>query len=103
MIASAMQPAASCLPRPDPPPLAGRRAAVIAFSHYPWDPRIRRETEALVEVGMVVELFCLQETAAQPRHEVVNGVKVTRMPLGRSRTGKLRYLVEYLGFFFWGF
>lgn len=86
-----------------PAPLAGRRAAVIALSYYPWDPRIRRETEALVEAGMKVELFCLQETPAQPRREIVDGVKVTRMRLRRSRAGKLRYLTEYVGFFCWGF
>jgi glycosyltransferase involved in cell wall biosynthesis len=88
---------------PAPPTaLKGRRAAVIALSHYPWDPRIHRETEALIEAGMSVDLFCVQEANGQPRHETVHGVNVTRMRLRRTRADKLSYLFEYGAFFLWG-
>ena len=82
--------------------LRGRRAAVIALSYYPWDPRIHRETEALIEAGMSVDLFCVQEENGQPRHETIHGVNVTRMRLRRTRADKLSYLFEYGAFFLWG-
>jgi glycosyltransferase involved in cell wall biosynthesis len=87
---------------PPPSPLRGRRAAVIALSFYPWDPRIRRETEALIEAGMSVDLFCLQDAPTQPRREVVHGVNVRRLGLRRTRAGMLNYFFEYGAFFCWG-
>jgi glycosyltransferase involved in cell wall biosynthesis len=97
-----MTPAPSADHPAPPTSLHGRRAAVIALSYYPWDPRIHRETEALIEAGMSVDLFCVQEESGQPRHETIHGVNVTRMRLRRTRAGKLSYLFEYGAFFLWG-
>ena len=70
---------------------------MIVFSYYPDDPRPRREAEALVEKGMSVDIICLRK-GSEPKREHVNGVKVYRLPLERRRSGKLRYLFEYLSF-----
>ncbi len=78
--------------------LAGKRAAVVLFSHYPADPRPRRAAEALVADGVTVDLICLQADRSEPRREVVNGVNVTRIPLKRRRSGKLRYAWQYSAF-----
>ncbi len=83
--------------------LRGRRAAVIALSYYPWDPRIRRETEALADLGLAIDLYCLQEDVREPQREEIKGVQVRRMRLRRARTSRTRYFFEYLGFFVWGF
>jgi glycosyltransferase involved in cell wall biosynthesis len=78
--------------------LHGKRVAVLLFSHYPADPRPRRAAEALAAQGATIDLICLQGDRFEPRREVVNGVKVTRIPLKRRRTGKLRYAWQYTAF-----
>lgn len=80
------------------PRLAGRRVGVVLFSHYPSDPRPRRAAEALVQEGAEVDFFCLQREHEEPRHEIVNGLEVFRVPLKRRRSGQLVYLLQY-GFF----
>ena len=73
------------------------KVAAVLFSYYPQDVRPRRESEALVEAGMSVDLICLQRDG-QPAEETVNGVKVYRLPLKRTRASRLSYITEYLMF-----
>jgi glycosyltransferase involved in cell wall biosynthesis len=78
--------------------LAGKRAVAVVYSNYPSDPRPRRAAEALVKEGASVEVICLKETDHQPRHEIFNGVEITRIPLKHRRGGKLSYMVQYGSF-----
>jgi glycosyltransferase involved in cell wall biosynthesis len=71
---------------------------MVVFSYYPADPRVRREAEALVEAGMRVEVVCLRGEG-QAKREEINGVTARRLPIRRTRGGKLRYILEYLLFF----
>ena len=71
---------------------------MVAYTHYPWDPRVRREAEALVGRGHRVAVVCAREPGQAPE-EVVNGVSVYRVPLQIRRGGKLRYLYQYVVFF----
>jgi glycosyltransferase involved in cell wall biosynthesis len=73
------------------------RIASVVFSYYPADPRPRREAEALVEAGMSVDVICLRGDGEQ-HEEQVNGVNVVRLPVIRTRKGKLNYLWEYGSF-----
>jgi glycosyltransferase involved in cell wall biosynthesis len=73
------------------------RIASVVFSYYPADPRPRREAEALVEAGMSVDVICLKGVGEQSE-EQVNGVHVFRLPIIRTRRGKLNYLWEYWWF-----
>jgi glycosyltransferase involved in cell wall biosynthesis len=75
--------------------LKGKRVVAVVFSGYPSDPRPRRAAEALVKEGAAVEVICLKETDEEPRHELFNGVRITRVPLKRRRGGKLSYLLQY--------
>jgi glycosyltransferase involved in cell wall biosynthesis len=84
-----------------PPPVtgssrrfAGKRVAMVTFSSYPFDPRPRRAVEALVEEGASVDLICLADEGA-PRREVLNGVKVLRLPIKHERRGKVAYVYQY--------
>lgn len=81
-----------------PLPLHGKHSAVVLFSHYPADPRPRRAAEALVAEGVTTDLICLQGNASEARREIVNGINVTRIPLKRRRSGKLRYIWQYFAF-----
>jgi glycosyltransferase involved in cell wall biosynthesis len=77
--------------------LAGKRVAMVTFSAYPFDPRPRRAIDALVGEGATVDLICL-ENENQPRREVLNGIKVLRIPLKHPRRGKLEYALRYAAF-----
>jgi glycosyltransferase involved in cell wall biosynthesis/peptidoglycan/xylan/chitin deacetylase (PgdA/CDA1 family) len=81
-----------------PPRLQGKHSAVVLFSYYPADPRPRRAAETLAAEGVTCDLICLQGDPSEPRHEVVNRINVTRIPLQRQRSGKLRYIWQYLAF-----
>lgn len=76
-----------------------KRVAMIAHTYYVRDPRVRRAAETLRAGGYEVDVFCLRdpELAESPR-EVVNGVRVIRLPLARRRGAKSRYLFEYGAF-----
>ena len=78
--------------------LRGRRAAVLLFSHYPYDPRPRRAAEALVGEGMHVEILCLKGSTDERAHETFNGVRIWRLPLKRRRGGRFAYLFQYAVF-----
>jgi glycosyltransferase involved in cell wall biosynthesis len=80
---------------PQPNPLKGKRAAVVLYSYYATDPRPRREAEALQRAGMEVEVLCLRPSPASPRQQVLNGVRVSALPLKRRRSGKLMYMAQY--------
>src|SRR5438874_12156081 len=78
--------------------LHGKRVGVLLFSNYPADPRPRRAAEALTREGAIVDLLCMQQNEREPRHENVNGVNVSRVPLRRYRGGKLAYVGQYSAF-----
>ena len=78
--------------------LRQKRAAMITFSHFPGDPRPRRAAETLAQEGMTLELICLADPSS-PKREVLNGIRVLRVPITHRREGKLRYAYEYSTFF----
>jgi len=75
------------------------RSAMVTYSPYPADPRVRREAEALAEAGMSVDVICITDGSGS-RKESVHGVNVYRLPFSRRRAGKLRYAWEYGSFLF---
>ena len=75
------------------------RICMVVHSHYPADPRVRRETEALVDAGWEVDIVCVPD-GDEPRHELLSGVRIWRMPVQRNRFGsQMSYLAEYGRFF----
>jgi hypothetical protein len=51
--------------------LAGKRAGMVVFSVYPFDPRPRRAAEALLKEGMQVDLICEGDEHA-PKRETID-------------------------------
>jgi glycosyltransferase involved in cell wall biosynthesis len=78
--------------------LRGKRAAVVLYSYYASDPRPRREAEALQVAGMDVDVICLRQDSREPALEMLNGVRIHRVPLKRRRAGKLTYAFQYFSF-----
>jgi glycosyltransferase involved in cell wall biosynthesis len=79
--------------------LAGKRAGMVVFSHYPADPRPRRAAEALLKEGMLIDLIC-ERDGNQPRREVLDQLDITRIPIKHRRGGALSYAYQYFAFIF---
>lgn len=72
---------------------------MVAYTNYRRDPRVRREAETLVEVGHEVTFLASRQTG-QPDKEIIEGVKVIKLPgLGNHRRSVAIYLLDY-GLFF---
>jgi glycosyltransferase involved in cell wall biosynthesis len=68
------------------------------YSFYPFDPRVRRAAEALIERGHSVDVICLKEEGDKSA-DSFNGVGIYRVSLTHKRGGYLRYLYHYSMFF----
>lgn len=71
---------------------------MVAYTYYPWDPRVRREAETLVRMGRAVTVLCARHPD-ETEKAIVGGVRVQRLPLRIERGGRLRYLYQYTAFF----
>jgi len=75
-----------------------KQALVVAYTEYPYDPRVRREAQILVADGYEVHAIAVRSGLERwPRHP--NGVHLYEVPLAIRRGGKLRYIYQYLLFF----
>lgn len=74
--------------------LNNTKAAMVVFSHYPADARVRRAAEALSEAGATVDVVCLRNEGEAAR-ETIRGVDVFRLPVKQRRSSKGRYFWEY--------
>ncbi len=70
------------------------RIAMVVFSSYPQDPRVRREAEALEEKGYLLDIFCLKYND-QAKKEKYGNITVYRSSVSRSRSWKIMYILEY--------
>lgn len=77
----------------------GKRICAIAYTEYTCDQRVRREAEALAGRGDTVHFIGLHEGLGKAE-ESKNGVRITRIRLGRYR-GKnpFKYILSYVCFF----
>ena len=64
------------------------KIAMVVYSTYPADSRVRREAEALVDFGCAVDIYCLSNNGDTPQ-EIVNGVTIYRSRLIKRPRGKL--------------
>lgn len=71
---------------------------MIVYSHYPWDPRVRKEAEALIRKGYSIDVICNKD-GNQSESENVNGVNVHRIDFKIKRGSKLRYVYQYGKFY----
>jgi glycosyltransferase involved in cell wall biosynthesis len=78
--------------------IMAKRACLVRHNYYPNDMLVRREATALRDYGFDVEVLCLRGRD-QPATEVIDGIQVRRLPLGRAKGGLGRYILDYLAFF----
>lgn len=77
--------------------MSGRRIAIVVHAIYPGDPRVRRQSDALVETGDEVDIICLRQPgdAAEDRD---GARRIVRLPINRGFIGFAGHLAEYLAF-----
>ena len=71
---------------------------MVVYSYYPWDPRVKREAEALEKAGYNVDIVCLRDKGERP-YQRYDHIRVYRVPFRAKRGGKGRYIYQY-GMFF---
>jgi glycosyltransferase involved in cell wall biosynthesis len=77
-----------------------KRICLIRQSFYPEELCIRREAETLLGAGFETHVISTggQRRDGIPREEVVDGVRVHRLPVTRKKASTARYLYDYLSF-----
>jgi glycosyltransferase involved in cell wall biosynthesis len=73
------------------------RLAIVVHAVYPGDPRIRRQSDALLSAGHEVDLFCLR-MPGEVAEETSGPMRIVRLPVNRAFTGFAGHLAEYLAF-----
>ena len=74
-----------------------RRVAIAVHAIFPGDPRVRRQSDALIDAGYEVDIVALR----QPGEEAEDGGggrRVIRLPVNRTFVGFAGHLAEYLAF-----
>jgi glycosyltransferase involved in cell wall biosynthesis len=74
-----------------------RRIAIVVHAVVPGDPRVRRQSDALIEAGYEVDVICLRgrDEAAVERD---GALRTIRLPVDRTFGGLGGHLAEYLAF-----
>ena len=73
------------------------RVAIVVHAVYPGDPRVRRQSDALIEAGHEVDLFCLRGPG-EPAEEADGPMRILRLPVSRVFRGFAGHVAEYLAF-----
>lgn len=73
---------------------------MVVHARYPLgEPRVEREADTLIGEGFNVEVICLRHPG-EPEFEVIDGIKVYRLPVRRHKDrGVIVQFFEYLAFF----
>jgi len=76
-----------------------KKICMVAYSYYLYDPRVRREAEAIAQEGFKVDCFCLRGKG-QAKFEKVHDVNIFRLPLSKYRgSSSIKYALSYILFF----
>ena len=76
---------------------AARRVAIAVHAVFPGDPRVRRQSDALVDAGYDVDILCLRGPG-EPAEEIDGRRRIVRLPVNRWFVGFAGHLAEYLAF-----
>ena len=73
------------------------RIAIVVHAVVPGDPRVRRQSDALIDAGHEVDIICLRQPgdAAEDRD---GPLRIMRLPVNRSFVGFAGHIAEYLAF-----
>jgi glycosyltransferase involved in cell wall biosynthesis len=74
-----------------------KRVAIVVHAIYPGDPRVRRQSDALLDAGYEVDIFALRQ-AGEAADEEERGLRIVRLPVNRAFVGFAGHLAEYVAF-----
>ena len=74
-----------------------RRVAIAVHAILPGDPRVRRQSDALIDAGYEVDVICLRQPG-EPAEERDGPMRIVRLPLNRSFVGFAGHIAEYVAF-----
>lgn len=74
-----------------------RRVAIVVHAVVPGDPRVRRQSDALLDAGYEVDIFSLRREGEAAR-ESDGRLRIVRLPIDRWFSGFAGHLAEYLAF-----
>jgi glycosyltransferase involved in cell wall biosynthesis len=74
-----------------------KRVAIVVHAIYPGDPRVRRQSDALLDAGYEVDIFALRQ-AGEAADEEERGLRIVRLPVNRAFAGFAGHLAEYVAF-----
>ena len=73
------------------------RVAIVVHAVVPGDPRVRRQSDALVDAGYEVDIICLRQPG-EPATDTDGPIRIVRLPINRSFIGFAGHIAEYLAF-----
>jgi len=77
--------------------VTAKRVAIVVHAIFPGDPRVRRQSDALLEAGYEVDVLALRQPG-EPGEERSHGVRIVRLPINRAFVGFAGHLAEYVAF-----
>lgn len=77
--------------------MTGQRIAILVHAVFPGDPRVRRQSDALIEAGFEVDVICLRRPG-EVSEAVERAVRIRRLPIDRTFVGFSGHIAEYLVF-----
>lgn len=81
---------------------AAHRVLIVSEHPYPGHATLRRNVHELLDAGIGVDVVCLANTRPYKGSAEHGGrLRVHQMPMQHRRSGALRYVWEYVGFFLW--
>jgi glycosyltransferase involved in cell wall biosynthesis len=78
------------------------RIAMIAYTFYAFDSRVKRAAEALAERGHEVDVFALSHDGTRASADG-GPLRIRLLRMRKKQTGLRRYAFEYGAFFSWAF
>jgi len=76
---------------------APRRIVIVVHAILPGDPRVRRQSDALIGAGYEVDVICLRGPGEEPE-EHDGPLRIVRLPVNRSFVGFAGHIAEYVAF-----
>ena len=74
-----------------------KRVAIVVHAIFPGDPRVRRQSDALLDAGYEVDIVCLRQRD-EPAEEIDGRLRIMRLPVNRSFVGFAGHMAEYVAF-----
>ena len=73
------------------------RVAIVVHATFPGDPRVRRQSDALVDAGYEVDIICLRQPG-EAAEDTDGPLRIVRLPINRSFVGFAGHIAEYVAF-----